>query len=252
MAEFKKTFETVPDAMRSVRYLRRRLNHMLNVVEEYPDDADPYVIPDEVLLDLLAEMEKCDVAIRADIEDNLFINGDDEENAEMLAYKNLPVEVSFEDNILHIQCPIMVKRDYKESYYLGNCVEVALKILEEKGGTDLYQKLKTPWFILIVRHFTHETHSSYYRDNDHLEEANIINKIARQFVTSDGKFCMGFTSIAALTKEKKSYTEIFAYDLRNYDRMTNYVKTLTMECNPCEIRNRMRENLRRERDKEKK
>lgn len=252
MAEFSKTFVTVPNVMRSTTYLKRHLNHILGVIEEYPDGADPGIMTEDDLVDLLAELEKCDEAIRASAEDYLFVQNENEENAELPAYKNLPVEVTFEDNVLHIQCPVMVNRNYKEAHYLGNCVDIGLKILEEKQGIDLFQKINVPWFILIVRHFTSEKHTSYFRDNDHMEEAYIINKIARQFVTSDSKFSMGFTSIAALTKEEKSYTEIFAYDLRNYDRMANYVKTLTLECNSCEIRNRMRESLKRERNKKEK
>lgn len=252
MAEFSKTFDAVPNVMRSTTYLKRHLNHILDVIEEYPDGADPGIMTEDDLVDLLAELEKCDEAIRASAEDYLFVQNMDEENAELPAYKNLPVEVTFEDNILHIQCPVMINRNYKESHYLGNCVEVGLKILEEKGGTDLFQKIKTPWFILIVRHFTSEKHTSYFRDNDHMEEAYIINKIASAFVIGDGKFPMSFTSVAVLTKEEKSYTEIFAYDLRSYDRMTGYIKTLILERNPCVIRSRALQDLRNKRDAESK
>ena len=36
MAEFSKTFVTVPNVMRSTTYLKRHLNHILDVIEEYP------------------------------------------------------------------------------------------------------------------------------------------------------------------------------------------------------------------------
>lgn len=252
MAEFSKTFVTVPNVMRSTTYLKRHLNHILDVIEEYPDGADPGIMTEDDLVDLLAELEKCDEAIRASAEDYLFVQNENEENADLPAYKNLPVEVTFEDNILRIQCPIMVNRNYKEAHHLGNCVDVGLKILEEEQGVDLFQKIRAPWFTLIVRHFTRETHSSYYRDNDHMEEANVINKIARQFFTADDKFSMGFTSIAVLTREKKSYTDIFAYDLRSYDRMTGYIKDLISERNPCVIRSRALQDLRNKRDAESK
>lgn len=248
MKDLEKTLTRVPEVMKTVGYIRRHLNKVLSVLSEYPDDAEPFALEEEEMLFILNELEKCDMGIRANMEESYFDESDNQNNTDSLAYKDLPVEVTYKDNILHISCPMTLNRKYQEAHFLGNCVEMAMKVLEQKQGKEFSHQMDLPWFILIVRHVPSDNHSVFFRDNDHMEEANIINRIKRLFFISDGKDAMQFSSICVCTDAESPYTEIFAYDFNSYDKMTSYIKNMLERKNNYSIRKRKIEKLREMRD----
>ncbi len=119
------------------------------------------------------------------------------------------VRVEFDGRTLRVHTPFTFKRFYrdssmKENYILMNYVRAALIKWQEENGTDLFQALKPPLTVMIIR-----KGPAYDRqkicDNDNLENGRIVNEIMEALGCSDNAMVLDLYSCFRITEDAEDF-----------------------------------------------
>jgi hypothetical protein len=92
----------------------------------------------------------------------------------------------------------------KENYILMNYVRAALIRWQEENGADLFQTLKPPLTVMIIR-----KGPAYDRqkicDNDNLENGRIVNEIMEALGCSDNAMVLDLYSCFRITEDAEDF-----------------------------------------------
>lgn len=177
---YKKSFDL------SVKYenigeLQKALEHITNCYSNYDKYDRPRDMSYDDLDNVIYRAEKTALTLRNAME---FKEKNDyyfDENHEKNFNENNPVSVDFDGKILKISTPLTFKRMYrdsslKENYILMNYVKAALAEWQNETQINLFQCLKLPLDVYIVR-YSNTWNRIQFCDHDNLENGRIINEI---------------------------------------------------------------------------
>ncbi|MBR0417877.1 MAG: hypothetical protein IJI66_01765 [Erysipelotrichaceae bacterium] len=185
---YKKSFD-METAYGNVVEINNALKHIDESLKKYDRYDGPEKMTYDDLDNVIYRAEKIALTCRAALEYKEKTMGVFDKKEEKKYSENLPVSVNFNDGILEIRTPFTFKRMYregsaKENYILMNYVRAALIEWQEKNDTDLFQIIKPPFDVYIIRRKM-KWNSLQICDHDNLENGRIINEIFMALGYSD-------------------------------------------------------------------
>ncbi|MBR3251197.1 MAG: hypothetical protein IKF80_05775 [Erysipelotrichaceae bacterium] len=185
---YKRSFD-IDSAYNNIVEMDSALKHIDDALKNYNRYDGPENMSYDDLDNIIYRAEKIALTCRFAIENKEKTSEYFERKEEKNYMKNLPVSVNFTDGILKIQTPFTFKRMYregsaKENYVLMNYVRAALSEWKDEQGNDLFQIIKPPFDVYIIRR-KKKWNSIQICDHDNLENGRIINEIFMALGYSD-------------------------------------------------------------------
>ncbi len=137
-------------------------------------------------------------------------------NWEIDAYQNMPVEVSYEDEILKIRVPLTVQKENGRetgrinSKFLAKYVKVALERYADEHNLNLSDLFSSPFHQLTVRKYKDFAREKL-PDNDNYEMRYITNELMRLLGLVDSARNMSCTSMVKQISEGEECCEVYIF-----------------------------------------
>lgn len=100
--------------------------------------------------------------------------------------------VRFDGEILRVFTPLTFKHDWNYSYVFNESTAIGLRKWETVNDCSLFNKIKSPFVVTVIRHVHKYSHK--FADNDNKETGNVINEVVRYIGLNDSADIMNFAS----------------------------------------------------------
>lgn len=151
-------------------------------------------ISDKIIEESIGNAEKLALSLRANLELFESENVENSNDFNQKCCQNLPVSVSYSDEVLRAFIPLTFKRSTKNKTDLSRIVAVAIKKYCEENQINLYQIMQAPVHELVKRK-SFVFNKNYINDADKGDFFAIGNLLFSSLGLSDSARNMGFTSV---------------------------------------------------------
>lgn len=174
----------------------QKLNKFQHEVEQFgaQNIATLDYISDKTIEENIGNAEKLALSLRANLELSESENVENSNNFNQKCYQNLPVSITYSDEILRAFVPLTFKRNTKSKTDLSKIVAVAIEKYCEENQINLYQIMQSPVHELVKRK-SFVFNKNYINDADKGDFFAIGNLLFSSLGLSDSARNMGFTSV---------------------------------------------------------